>query len=450
VASEEVDLSKYRPGATVAEMPIRLEAAHVAGLQTAHRNVFVLSGPGEDPAPIVAALGALPGVVVPPPANLFEHGMRLVLANYVMAMHAGYAMSSLADSETFLRAARRLADDIYDAARGSAHDAVVVDASPANAQYASAIEALYPDALLVHATEDIAAITRAPWWSHARTPTAASEPDAELPGRPIFVVGCARSGTTWLQTMLAAHPAIGGPKEETAIFAALRELVANRALDAWMTRDELVAAMRRFALRLFSHCLAIEAPNASRFLEKTPHHAMHLETIARVFPEAMVVGIYRDGRDVVRSILEVPFGTDSTSDAATGWVRATRATAEFSKEFPAYRDVRYEEATADPVAVIGDLLLWLELPPDDAVMAELAARAPARVSQHRPTRAAGTWEGLQPADVRTVYRIAGAQLVALGYITADEFRRVTRRPAYVLDRGVRGVRRMARRLMRNR
>ena len=36
--------------------------------------------------------------------------------------------------------------------------------------------------------------------------------------------------------------------------------------------------------------------------------------------------------------------------------------------------------------------------------------------------------------MRTVYRVAGDQLVALGYATDDEVRRVKRQPAYVVER----------------
>ncbi len=472
VASEDGDLSKYRRGATVAEMPIRLEAAQVANLASANRNVFVLCNEADDPSGVTDLLSSMAGVTVLPGADLFANGMFLVLNNYVAGMHVGYAMSSLAESDTFLLAARDLADAIYRAARTAAAADVVVDASPGNATQARAIAALYPDALFVFFGDargplseerwsdlDVVHIhgdpdddlRRAPWWSRGRAPAVAAlpEPVAELPGRPIFVVGCARSGTTWLQTMLAAHPAIGGPKEESAIFAALRDLVNNRALEAWMPRGDRIAAIRRFVLTLFGHCLATQAPTATRLSEKTPHHALHLDTIALVLPEAMIVGIYRDGRDVVRSLLEVPFGTDSATLAASGWLRSTVATSEFAATFPSYRDVRYEEANAQPVESIAELLRWLGLPPDDAVLDELTRRAGARVSQHA-ARFEGGGKGLRPADLRAVYRVAGAQLAALGYVTEDELRRVKRRPSYVFDRGVRGMRKVARRLVRNR
>src|SRR5438128_3132184 len=49
---------------------------------------------------------------------------------------------------------------------------------------------------------------------------------------PVFLVGCARSGTTWLQAMLACHPAIHtGP--ETHFFSSFHPV----ELEFWRAKD---------------------------------------------------------------------------------------------------------------------------------------------------------------------------------------------------------------------
>jgi hypothetical protein len=61
--------------------------------------------------------------------------------------------------------------------------------------------------------------------------------------RPIFVIGCPRSGTTLLQLMLHAHPRIAVPTETRFVLAAydarrdfgdLREAQNRRALAEWI------------------------------------------------------------------------------------------------------------------------------------------------------------------------------------------------------------------------
>src|ERR1700755_3342949 len=63
------------------------------------------------------------------------------------------------------------------------------------------------------------------------------------PERPIFVVGCPRSGTTMLQLMLHAHPRIAIPPETRFLmaaydarsdFGALTQEANRRALARWI------------------------------------------------------------------------------------------------------------------------------------------------------------------------------------------------------------------------
>jgi hypothetical protein len=250
--------------------------------------------------------------------------------------------------------------------------------------------------------------------------------------------------------MLSAHPATGGPRHETAMFSSVRGLLDNPALRSWISPDDLLAALRRFTEGLFAHCLSERAPSATRFVEKTPHHALHLDLIEALYPEASIIGIHRDGRDVVRSLLEIEFGTESAAVAASGWVRSTRSVQDFATHFRLTRDERYEALLQDPVVGVTDVLRWLDLSPDDAVLDELRSRAGARVSQHGTTGdvGSGKWRDIAPADLRTIYRLAGAQLVALGYMTPAELAAIKREPAYVVAAATERVRALAKKTAR--
>ena len=330
------------------------------------------------------------GVRVPPaPGDLFGGGLDRVLHNYLAGMHVGYGLSSLAEPTTFMCAVRTLADEVYRSVGG---DRIVVDASVANTPLAHVIQAVYPDAVFVvvdppgapapapalltgpHVVRlaagevaDTAALvqrlTAATQAAGAGAAPALPNTLPTLPGAPVFIVGCPRSGTTWLQNMLTAHPAIAGPATETAMFGTIRGLFDNEALRAWISPEALRSALRRFCEGLLANYMAAHAPRATRVLEKTPDHALHLDLIALLFPNASVIGIHRDGRDVVRSLLEIEYGPQSPAVAADGWVRSTRAVQEFATEFELTRDERYEALLQDPVGRVVDVLRWLEPAP---------------------------------------------------------------------------------------
>ena len=159
-----------------------------------------------------------------------------------------------------------------------------------------------------------------------------SRADSPLLGRVIFNVGSRRSGTYWLQRVVAAHPLVDPVPPETHLFshgiAVLFDRVQHRDRDSldvgavWADRDNLLDATRDLCDRL----LGPYAADAShRVAERTPVHAFHLQLIAEIYPDARVVHIIRDGRDVARSIDGRPWGPDTIGGAAAVWRSAVLA-----------------------------------------------------------------------------------------------------------------------------
>jgi hypothetical protein len=267
-------------------------------------------------------------------------------------------------------------------------------------------------------------------------------PDA-LTGRMLFLVGAPRSGTNWLQRMLAAHPDVVALPSETHLFShGLRHLdtqVQHGLLTSpatgmvYLPRTEWVAAMRAFCVLVYGRVADSLDPSAALIVERSPHHGLHLALIGEVFPDAAVVHIIRDGRDVARSLAHREWGPDGVAAAAEQWrdsVRAARAAAPLLSR---YYEVRYEDLMSAPRAQVAALFerLGLAAPPAvlDAVEAE--AGVSFNVDTSNAQIGVGKWRTEWDADQLAAFMsVAAATLSDAGYaeIALQPGDRKVRRP----------------------
>lgn len=247
--------------------------------------------------------------------------------------------------------------------------------------------------------------------------------------RLIFVVGCPRSGTTWVERLLATHAAVtsfpGGESRVLADVAGAWELRRETAQP-----EVVLSAVRRFLDRTFESARARSTAPAARWLvEKTPAHVRSLELAGTVYPDAAVLHVVRDGRDVARSLREFDYGFDRIEDAAQLWRSAIAAATETRRHVRRFFEVRYEELHAAPVDVMTALFEDLGLDVDAQLLRSLHTTASTRVSQLGTTGEVGPgkWRLLDPRDLRRIHAVAGEELARLGYIDRPAVRRVSRR-----------------------
>lgn len=248
----------------------------------------------------------------------------------------------------------------------------------------------------------------------------------------VFVVGARRSGTLWLQRALECHPALVAAPTETYLFthgiSPLTELFQHGSPASisvgktYMDRDDLLDALRDFCDRVFVGLRDQLRPDATHILERTPWHAKVLPLIGEIYPDAAVLHIIRDGRDVARSLVSRHWGPDTYEDAAQEWRETVEAARHDGPSLARYREVRYEDLLADPEARMVDVFDWLDLPATPATLEALRLEmtTPVNLRPEDVKVAASKWEGsLSEADRQTVERVAGPLLVELGYATAD-------------------------------
>ncbi len=116
--------------------------------------------------------------------------------------------------------------------------------------------------------------------------------------RPIFVVGAARSGTTFLGGCLAEIPEISYHFEPVATKAAARYVY-----------DELWshAKAKWFYRSVYAWLMRIHGNGDLRFAEKTPRNCCIIPFLNKAFPDAQFIHIIRDGRDAALSFSKKPW-----------------------------------------------------------------------------------------------------------------------------------------------
>jgi LPS sulfotransferase NodH len=337
-------------------------------------------------------------------AALLE-GLRKLSVGHREGAHEG--PGSMVDAHTWRQAVCRLADDLL---RPAAQRGGVLPLPDLGPGAATAAAVVFPGVPLPEPE---------PW-------------DGQL----VVILGCARSGTTWLERMLMATPHAGGVDgAESFLFEQCSPLwQALEKAEPLCDAQRLATVLRRFCDTIFSATLATHRPGATTFVEKTPLHSLRVPELRAVYPEAAYVHLVRDGRDVARSISQVEFfHVPDPADAGRLWRRVVLEVRHESVHLARFTEVRYERLLADPVGGVTELMWWLGLRVDESVVTELDKRAGERVSTHAGTTqqvGRGTWSALPRRDLVRLFAECGGLLVHEGYLSSADLIRAQWHPSY--------------------
>ena len=230
----------------------------------------------------------------------------------------------------------------------------------------------------------------------------------------LFVVGCAKSGTTWLQKLLDGHPElhVGG---EGRYFWSLAQGMQkvfeafNASLPAqgptyapWWPNDEFVFVLRTTIEAGLARSLAVAQP-AKRLRmvgDKTPMHTLAVGALSQLFPNAKFIHIIRDPRDATISQWLFwakdndprPFEAFVEYSITKVWplnVQSARNAGQALGD--RYAEVRYEDLIDDTRGELTRLVRFLGL--DDTEHAIDAGLEAGRFSAHAGGREQGTEGG---------------------------------------------------------
>jgi len=275
---------------------------------------------------------------------------------------------------------------------------------------------------------------------------------------PVFVLGSPRSGTTLLYNMLLSAGGFAVYLAESNAFNLLaphfgdlgRREARRKLLQVWL-ESKLFRASGLDALQIenevLEHCRNIgdflrivmegvaRAQGMQRWAENSPEGILHLPLIKRLIPEALVVHIIRDGRDVAMSLSNVrylrPFPWQdriSLTGAGIYWEWIVQQGRSHGRHLgPDYLEVHFEDLVTAPRETLKTVGAFIDQELDHDRIREVGYGTVSKPntsfgSEPRESfNPVGRWKkGFSPEQLLRFERMMGKTLTELGYATATD------------------------------
>lgn len=184
--------------------------------------------------------------------------------------------------------------------------------------------------------------------------------------KPIFIIGCPRSGTTLVRVILDSHPNICcGP--ETQIIPPLEEF--NKKVDETWKMLAPYGVDKKTQMEKVGEFFSIfpehymREKKKIRWAEKTPTNIYHTDFIKKMFPDCQFIHIIRDGRDVIASFKK-RWGSKTIFYGMKQWNKSMNLTPTLREKYgkDEYIEVRYEDLVSNPEPVIRKIIEFLNEP----------------------------------------------------------------------------------------
>jgi hypothetical protein len=267
---------------------------------------------------------------------------------------------------------------------------------------------------------------------------------------PVFVIGCSRSGTTLLYHMLLSSGNFAIYRMESQIFTLLEPRFRplskprnrRRMLDVWYS----TRLYRRSGLdpseiepRIMAECqnggdflrILMEEmcrkQGVERWAETTPEHLLYLRRIKHTIPDALIIHVIRDGRDVALSWEKLgqirPFPWDRKRPAVAAaiyWEWIVNHGRQAGRALGGdYIEVHYEDLVRTPAEVLRILDPFIEHDLDYERITQVgigSVSKPNTAFEEGRQIPVERWKtGLSHADSATLERLVGRTLKQLGY-----------------------------------
>ncbi len=213
---------------------------------------------------------------------------------------------------------------------------------------------------------------------------------------PFFIVGAGRSGSTLLRMILSRHSLICIPPESWFLLLLAQHFPFDRQLDRseidsacriitthrrWPDFDldaeyfsQHIAERQADSVRaicdvLFGLCM--QRAGKPRWGDKTPPYIAIVPELLQLYPEARIIYLVRDGRDVTNSFIATRWHGPGVWANSREWVSAARRIAALDTDSTIAGQilrVRYEDLVTDTESVTATVCAFLGIEPEPAML----------------------------------------------------------------------------------
>ncbi|MEM1398423.1 MAG: sulfotransferase [Pseudomonadota bacterium] len=264
---------------------------------------------------------------------------------------------------------------------------------------------------------------------------------------PVFILGIQRSGTTWVANLLAAHPAIAAVKAErhhgvhesvyfshfARCYGPWEDASARaRFLKAFLASDYFSLTgldptgfadtdARSYAA-FFREVMDRFAADNDRhiWLEKSPHHTLLGDELAKAYPDAVFICIIRPTMDLLRSRLwsfgrtppPYPKRLAVIARACVSNAFHRRSLVGFAARHARAFSLDYADLSADPLAALAPLWPALKLDPPEKLESAFAANTSFGSATQRKRALTATDRAVARAFIAAVTLVPQSILIA--------------------------------------
>ena len=243
-----------------------------------------------------------------------------------------------------------------------------------------------------------------------------------------FVLGCPRSGTTLVQSLLNLHPFVAGTDHETGFFT-LQDIFykPRRFFDLQIEEISMVREKASNKADFFGRLVNLkkDKENVPMLIEKTPQHIRNYAYLRRCFPNAKFVHVLRDPRDCFCSARLTNFISKSHDPGKFAKYWKTCVKNNPLEDDGVVMTLRYESFTEAPDFYLSKVLEHLELCPNAELIDPEKRRRHKRkdnssfrlLDKKISSQCVERWKvELDKNEIDTIVSVAGKEMERWGYL----------------------------------